>query len=178
MAFLDMIFGAVGQGVNAGAANESARQTIIAAEGEAAQLEQRAGDTLAAGTFKADQIRKRAEEILSSQRAQAAAVGNDTASGSTLEFAKETVRNASMDQLLAMMDAQDDANKDRFAAKVTRTTGQRDARLTQTRAAAEGISTIGTIMGDAADWKSKYGSKKSSSHSGSLGSSSQFDANR
>lgn len=149
--------GAVGSGMAHGAEQEAGRVGKIAADTEALQLDRRADDTRSAGTFNAQRIKREVDKILSSQRARAAATGNDTTGGSFAEIEKETIQNASIDQLLVMMDAENEARKDEYAAKVTRTTGKQNQRLAESRATARGIQGVSTLLDGAADWKSTYG---------------------
>lgn len=135
---------------------KEAREEELLANEEARQIEARAKYTLAAGSYNADAIGKKVQKILSTQRANAAAGGNDTTDASVQAIAAETIQNASIDQLLTMAAAEDDAKKDRYLADVTRRTGQRQARAIRNRATANLITGTTGIIDQAADWAMKF----------------------
>jgi hypothetical protein len=167
MSFIFDIFGAVTQ-YKASKKEEqaykiSAERAQMAAEAEARQLETRARQGLAVGTYNSERIAKRAKEIMSSQRAAAAAGGGDTTDATVLAITDETIREASMESLLTMAEAEDSARQDRYAAAVTRTTGAQQARSFQAmgKAASYGataslLSSIGSAVGSSS-WKATFG---------------------
>ncbi len=109
--------------MQAKAALEQGVSALIAANAEAAQLETRAGQTVATGTYNQNIIAKRAKEIIATQRARAAAGGGDTTDQTVTAITDETIRQASIAQLLAGAEAEDKARQDRFGAKVRRYQG-------------------------------------------------------
>jgi hypothetical protein len=133
MSFVLDVFG-ISESAKAG--RKAASAADAAAQDEALQLEARAKATLAAGSFNADRIGKRAKEILAQRRAQAAAGNNDTGGQSEMAVQADTIREASIDQLLTMAQASDDSTKDRYAAELTRKHGKAQAKVmrNQTRA--------------------------------------------
>lgn len=141
---------------SAKASRKAATAERVAAGDEADQLEARAKDTLATGTFVSEQIKAKAEKILSSQRAQLAA-GGDTTTGTAAEFRAEGLKNLSIDQLLTMAEASSDAAKDRKQATVTRETGRRMSDVRRSEAMATLISGTANVAGQSASWLEKYG---------------------
>jgi hypothetical protein len=121
---LSWIVKAGGQLVSAGAAKDLGKQQKAIADDEALQLEQAATGEVAAATFNANRIRKRAEEIMSSNRAKAAKGGGDTTDASVLAVQAETVRNSTVDQLMEMAAAQERAKMMRRDAAQTRAGGK------------------------------------------------------
>lgn len=149
-----MAFDLWGISENAKAGRKAATAERVAAENEAAQLEARAKGTLAEGSYNSDRIGKKVAEILAQRRAMAAAGNGSASDQSEMAIQAETIREASIDQLLVMAQAQDDAVKDRYGAQVRRETGMRQADLikTQTRA-----KTISSVAGLANDWVKTFG---------------------
>lgn len=157
-----LALGAYGISESAKAGRKQATAERVAADIEAQQLEARAKATLAEGSYNADRIGKKAKEILAARRAMAAAGNNSTTDQSEMAVQAESVREASIDQLLVMAQAEDDAKKDRYQAVVTRQTGQRQSQITRNRTKADTISGIASLAGQAAnfDWSQKFGGTK------------------
>lgn len=109
--------------VSGNAAKALGKQQKALADDEALQLEDQAKGEVAAATFNASRIKKRAEEIMSSNRAAAAKGGGDTTDASVMAVQAETVRNATIDQLMTMVAAQERARMMRRDAKQTRAGG-------------------------------------------------------
>jgi len=153
--------GLYGASENAKAGRKAASAADYSAQIEAAQLEQRAKSTLAAGSYNSDRIKQKASWIMSSQRAQMAAGNNDSNDQSAREIAKKTVQESSLDQLLTMLDAETDAKKDVYQAKVTRQTGKTQANIYRQQARAGAISSVATVLNSAqssgADWSKLFG---------------------
>jgi hypothetical protein len=152
-----LVMQGVGGASSAQASERQAQGELLAAEGEALQLEDNAKQTVAAGSFNSDRIKKKLDKILGSQRAQMAAGGGDTTDGSFMDVQADSVKEASIDQLLAMSAAEDDARKDRFQAKATRYSGVINSNAASNRAKAETIRGTGTLLLGAGDWAQKYG---------------------
>ena len=149
-----MAFDIWGMSENAKAGRKAASAADYAAQVEAAQLDERAKSTLAAGSYNSDRIKDKASWILSSMRAQAAAGNNDSNDQSARELAKKTVQESSLDQLLTMLDAETDAKKDNYQAKITRQTGKSQANIYRQQARAGTIAHIGEM---ANDWAKTFG---------------------
>lgn len=130
--------------------------SLIAANAEAAQLETRAGQTVATGTYNQNIIAKRAKEIMATQRARAAAGGGDTTDATVMAITDETIKQASMAQLLMGAEAEDKARQDRFGAKVTRYGGAgayEQGKLGSSAIKAAGVGqTITSISDSAMKW--------------------------
>lgn len=143
-----------GMSENATAGRKAANAADYSAQVEAAQLEERAKATLAAGSYNADRIKTKAAWILSSQRAMAAAGNNDANDQSARELAKKTVQESSLDQLLTMLDAEEDAKKDRYQAKVTRQTGKSQANILRQQTRAQTVMSVANTVND---WSKMFG---------------------
>lgn len=128
----------------------------LAAEFEAGQLEQRAKDTMAGGSFRADQITKRAKSIVASQRAALAAGGGDTTDATAQAFTEDTIRKSSIDSLLEMANAESDARKDKLQAIQTRESGVRMGDIRRNQARGQLLGGAGTLLSGVADWADKY----------------------
>lgn len=121
---MSWIVKAGGQVVSGNAAKQLGKQQKALADDEALQLEDQAKGEVAAASFNASRIRKRAEEIMSSNRAAAAKGGGDSTDASVMAVQAETVKNATIDQLMTMVAAQERARMMRRDAKQTRAGGQ------------------------------------------------------
>ena len=121
---MSWIVKAGGQVVSGNAAKALGKQQKALADDEALQLEDQAKGEVAAASFNASRIKKRAEEIMSSNRAAAAKGGGDTTDASVMAVQAETVKNATIDQLMTMVAAQERARMMRRDAKQTRAGGQ------------------------------------------------------
>jgi hypothetical protein len=148
---------------SAKASQIEAANARVAAEAEASQLETRARQGLAVGSYNSARIQKRAAEIMASQRAAAAAGGGDTTDVTVGAITDETIREAAMESLLTMAEAEDRARQDRYGAAVRRVTGkqQSDALMQQSKAQKTGgyatlISSVGQAMGSQS-WKDTFG---------------------
>ena len=93
---MSWIVKAGGQAVQGQAASALGKQQQAIANDEAAQTEQMAVGEVAAATFNQGRIRKRAEEIMSSNRAAASKGGGDSTDASVLAVQAETVRNSTI----------------------------------------------------------------------------------
>ena len=138
---------------NAKAGRKAASAQDAAAQIEATQIEARAKATLAEGSYNADRVGKKAREILAQRRAMVAAGNNSTTDQSEMSVQAETIREASIDQLLIMARAEDDAAKDRYQAAVTRKTGKTQANITRQQTRAKTITdTVNTVN----DWAKTF----------------------
>lgn len=117
-----------------------------AAEAEAKQLETRARQGLAVGSYNSERVQKRAREIMASQRAAAASGGGDTTDATVQAITDETIRGAAMESLLTMAEAEDRAKQDRYGAAVRRVTGKQAADAQRTGASAAKIGGYATLI--------------------------------
>lgn len=143
---MGFVFEGIGAGLSflgsqkeAKAQKEQGRAEKEAAYLEAAQLDQVAKDTRAAATYNSERIRTKANEILATQQNEMAARGSNS-DGSARAIRAKTIREAGMDQVMLMADAETQAGKDEFQAKVARKTGNTAEALSKRRASA-------TLMG-------------------------------
>lgn len=79
---------------------------------------------VAAASFNSDRLGKRVEEILSANRAKAAKGGGSSTDASVLAVQGETVKEASLDQLMIMVEAEERARMMRRDARQIRAGGQ------------------------------------------------------
>lgn len=154
---MSWIVKAGGQVVSAGAAKAMGKQQRALAEDEAAQTEQMATGEVAAATFNASRIRKRAEEILSSNRAAATKGGGSSTDASVLAVQAETVSNATIDQLMTMVAAQERARMMRRDAKQIRAQGRLDEYAGKMKAWGHYAEATATVLerGESAGWFGK-----------------------
>lgn len=127
------VFDIVGSQKDAKAQKVQGRMEKEAAYAEAAQMDQNARDTVAAATYNVGRIRAKANEILAAQRAEAAARGS-SGDGSARAIREKSIREATMDQLLVMAEAETTAGKDRYEASVKRKYGRDAESLSKKRA--------------------------------------------
>lgn len=167
---MSFILQAVGIGTSYKAAQKAAKATnaqgqavLTAAMGEAKQLETEAKREVAVGTYNADIINQRAKQILSSQRAAAAAGGGDTTDATVEAITGETVKNASLEQLLIMANAEDKARQGRYAASTARYKGAAGIDSARKTASAQKLGGFAQALSSTADminsgsWKSTFG---------------------
>lgn len=161
LAGASLAMGAYGISASATAGRKAATAERVAADIEAQQLEARAKGTLAEGSYNADRIGKKAKEILAQRRALAAAGNNSTTDQSEMAVQADTIREASIDQLMIMAQAEDDAAKDRYGAAVRRQTGTRQSDIIRSRTRANTISGVASLVGQASqfDWTQNFGGK-------------------
>lgn len=142
----------------AGAAKEDGRMQQLVAEGEANQLEAAAKRGEAVASYNSDRVARRAKDIIATQRARAAAGGGDTTDATVTAITDETIREASMEQLLTMASAREAANQDRYAARVARETGIAQNKQAQSRALGTQVAAAGTIVSGLGNaWQDRYG---------------------
>lgn len=144
------------------ATNAQGQAVLTAAMGEAKQLETQAEREVAVGTYNADIINQRAKQILSSQRAAAASGGGDTTDETVQAITGETVKNASLEQLLVMANAEDKAKQLKFGASTKRyagAAGLQSAKMTasaqKTAGTAQMLSSTANLLSTDA-WKSPF----------------------
>jgi hypothetical protein len=173
---LSFVFDIFGAGAKFKASREeakahtiSAERAAASAEAEAKQLETRARQGLAVGSYNSERVTKRASEIMATQRARAAAGGGDTTDLTVQSITDETIREAAMESLLTMAEAEDHAKQDRYAAAVTRVTGKQQADAYKKQASAAKLAGTAQLMGDLSNMWSKYSGGGGSSGSISSG---------
>lgn len=129
------------------ATNAQGQAILTSAMGEAKQLETQAKREVAVGSYNADIINQRAKQILSSQRAAAASGGGDTTDATVQAITGETVKNASLEQLLQMANAEDKAKQLKFGASAKRYAGAAGMQSAKMSASAQKLATTAnTIM--------------------------------
>lgn len=149
--------------MQAKAAAAQGQAMLVSGMAEAKQLETRARQGVAVGTYNADIINRRAQEILASQRAAAAANGGDTTDATVQAITDETIRNASMEQLLTMAESEDKARQDVYAAKVARYRGAAGLDSARKESSAIKLGGYATLLDntskmiESASWQSTFG---------------------
>lgn len=134
------------------ATRKAATETDLAAQFEASQLDQRAKDTEAVGSYRADRIASQVKKVLSTQRAVAATNGTG-GDQSTLAVQADSIQNASLDQIFEMAAAKDSASKDRIQAYETRRSGKAQAKNMRSQAKGQLLADTGSIIGQAMNVK-------------------------
>lgn len=129
------------------AAKEAGDRALIAAEAEAKQLETRAKQEVAVGSYNSALVKKRAQEILATQRAVAAAGGGDTTDVTVQAISDDTIKQAAIEQLMVMGEAEDRARQDRYAASVARYTGASQYKSARMEAKAYRMAGTATLLG-------------------------------
>lgn len=160
MSAASLAIGGAGSATSALAEKKAGYASEVSAEGEATQLEDNAAKTVADASFTTNRIQQKVKQILGTQRTLAAAGGGDTLDQSTREIADDTVRQSSIDEIVNNANAEDEAAKMRYQAKIDRISGQASNTLAQSRATATTISGVGTLLGQAANWATLYGGAK------------------
>lgn len=136
--------------VGAAGQRKAGKQEQQAAYAEAAQLEVQAGQERALGQREAVSIEEQARRLVGRQRADLANSGFAADDITAQSITQETRRIATLDQLLALAQREDQARQLVFEAQQTRTSGDR-ARSASKRAA------FGTILGTASSFTSQFG---------------------
>ena len=106
---------------------------------------------VAAASFNSDRLGKRVEEILSANRAKAAKGGGSSTDASVLAVQGETVKEASLDQLMIMVEAQERARMMRRDARQIRAGGQMAKYKGKMEAWGKYAEATATVIGAAED---------------------------
>lgn len=148
---MSWIVKAGGQLVSGSAAKEAGKQARIAAEDEALQTEEMAKGEVAAASFNSDRLAKRVEEILSSNRAKAAKGGGSSTDASVMAVQGETVKEASLEQLMTMVEANERARMMRRDARQIRAGGKISEYQGKMQAWGAYAGATATVIGAAED---------------------------
>lgn len=157
--------------VSASGKKKAGREEQEAANLEAADLDQQAGQTRAVAQRRAEQIDRQSERLFSRQKALQAATGFAGDDVSALETLGETKRVSTYEQLLAKAEGEDQARALEFQAQQTRISGLRARRAANREA-------LGTIIGGVAQIASTAASSFGGGSGSSSGSSSGGGARR
>jgi len=128
-----------------------------AAYSEAESMDIQAGQEVAVGTHSAARIAQRAKEIMAEQRANAAAGGGSTSDATVQAIRGETVRYATLDQLLVMASAEERAQQIRHGADVRRSEGDMAAITGKRNQSAAQIQAGQTLLQTGTSWMEKFG---------------------
>ncbi len=142
--------------ISGNASKEAGKQARIAAEDEALQTEEMAKGEVAAASFNSDRLRKRVEELLSSNKARSAKGGGSSTDASVMAVESENVTELSLDQLMMKVDADERARMMRRDARQIRAGGKISEY--QGRMAAWGAyaGAVGTVL-EKAESAGKFG---------------------
>jgi hypothetical protein len=128
-------------------------------DSEALQFENRGRMTLAVGSVQAQRLRKATERVRSRQRAVLAASGfqADDATGRAIEDA--TVLEGSMQEQLAMAQAEDSYRQDMWRASLRRKAGKQERKASMYEA-------VGTLVNGAISWRDRFGTPETPAPAG------------
>jgi len=152
---LSWIVKSFGSVVSGNAEKAAAKQEMVIAKDEAAQLQEQAKGEVAAASFNSDRIRKRSEEILSTIKANAASGGQSSTDPSVLAVQEKSIKEASIDQLLTMAAAEEDARMLRREARQTIARGKINSYSRKVRAWGSYANAAATVLeqGENTGWK-------------------------
>lgn len=123
MAWLAGVLNVVGAGTGAAGSMASGREAEAIADKEATQYEARATLTRAIGSRQAERIRKATERVRARARTVMAASGFSASDVTASEVDEAIVKEGSINELLAVAQAEDEAKNDDFRAKLRRAGG-------------------------------------------------------
>lgn len=129
---------------------EQGKEARKIAEAEAVQFEKRGRMSLALGSLQAQRLRKSTERVRSRANAVLAASGfaTDDATGRAID--EGIVREGSMQELLAVAQAQDEHNQDMYRAALRRRAGKQAQSAAMYDAAS-------TLVSGAFSWRDRFG---------------------
>jgi membrane protein involved in colicin uptake len=139
----------------------SGRSAKQGAYAEADQLDAKAKQERAVGTYQQSRVQQRAAEIMAQQRNRMAANGGaaDGSDGTSAAIIAETSRKASVEQLLIQAQAEDAAKQDEYQAVITRKAGKNAQRAANFEAAGSILKAGASIGGS---WSKSFGGGKGS----------------
>lgn len=153
------VFKVVGNVVSMGQAYKQGREEKKAAYYQADQMDQQAKGEVAAASINADRLGQKVKAYLASQRAKSAAGGQSSNDATSIALRAETVKNASLDQLMVMAEAEERARQLRNDAYQTRLSGRNAAQAGGLKAFSSALDAAGTIASSTAmPWNKTYGS--------------------
>ena len=138
-------------------ANKAGKYNLAAAKREAEALEIQAGQEVAAASMNSERIARRAREIMAENRAKAAAGGQSTLDGSVVAIERELVKNATLDQLIEIANAESRADQIRHKADTVRAQGHYDRWQGKVQQRAANLSAVGTLVQGGVSWYDKFG---------------------
>lgn len=148
----------VGASIAGGAQQQTmANQQASASESQALQLDARAKQERAVGDYNMQRLKAANDRIRGRQTSLLAASGFSSDDVGASEIQDDTTKQASVNELLLLADAEDKARGDEFQAKLTRVQGQQ--QLTAGRSAyTKGIlSAGGELVSGISSWRQLYG---------------------
>jgi hypothetical protein len=128
-----------------------------AAYAEAAAQDIQAGQEIAAASHNNTRIAQRMQELLAEQTANAAAGGGSSLDASVAAIRDETVKTSTLDQLLEMTAAEENAERIRRGARATRAEGDMARANGYAAKSASRIQAATTLLNAGASWGQKFG---------------------
>ena len=165
------IVGLIGGGISANSSYQMGQKNKAAAKEEAAQRRAQAEGEKAAASATADRIRIKARRYLSTLQARSAAGGQSSTDASVMAVRAENVKNATLDQLLVMAEAEERARQMKLDAQQMEKSGLIDAASGSMR----GLSTI--IGSVSSNWGETFG-RTALQNSGGVSNGSAVAARR
>lgn len=151
------------------AANKAGKYNRDVAYREAEALDIQAEQEVAAGSFNSQRIKRRAEEILAEMRAKASKGGQSATDATVVALERETVKNTSLDQLLAMAEAEERAQQIKHKAVVTRNQGDYMRYTGKVQQKAANLRAAGTILQGGMSWMDRFGGAPQTPSTNSVG---------
>jgi len=160
MSFIGPIIQGLGMWQSEIGAREAAAASRRAAEFQASQLEQNAGQEIAAGQRGAEEKQRQVALIQSKALAIAAASGGSASDPTVMNLIGRNAQLGSYESALAMYQGEEQARQNRLKAAAARATGQAQSAAYDTQGAAAQLKGIGNLLSsDAAkSLYAKYGS--------------------
>lgn len=139
-------------GTLAGAASrrQQGREAEAIGNAEALQLETRANQTRAIGSLQAQRLRKANAAILARQRSVLAASGFSATDEGATAITQETVREATIEELLAVAQSEDEARQDQWRAKMRRIQGSGER-------SAYNLEANSALISGLTSWRERFG---------------------
>jgi hypothetical protein len=141
---------------------QQGREAEAAAGAEASQFEARANQTRALGSLQAARLRKANAAILARQRAVLAASGFSASDVGATALTEATVKEATIEELLAVAQSEDEARQDEFRAKLRRAQGA-DAR------SASKIDAGLALVSGFTSWRDRFGKPSGDANGDGIG---------
>ncbi|WP_370373784.1 hypothetical protein [Henriciella pelagia] len=138
-------------------ANKAGKYNRDVAYREAEQLDIQAEQEIAVASHRAQDIARRAKELMGTQRAAASAGGQASTDATSVALQQEAVKTSSLDQVMEMALAEERAQQIRYQGSVRRSEGDHARYVGKQRQRAAMISAGTTLLKGGASWYDKFG---------------------
>ena len=159
---------AIMTGLTAGGQIAMGGEARGAAEAEAAQLRQRATMTRAIGSRQAERIRQASDRIRARQRTLMAASGFSASDVTSREIDSATERESSINEMLAVAQAEDEARQDEMRARLREQQGRSEQR-------ASWMAAGRTLIEGVVSWRDRFGKTPRTAAAGAPAGGTIFD---